>query len=99
MNFGKALKALKAGKCVTRPKHDKSSFIYLTFGSTAYVENSLEYTHIEAIKNNLFKTGDIGTVTRLPNLNMKLVSGVTMTGWTPTQADMLAEDWQELNHG
>lgn len=99
MNFGKALKALKQGKCVTREKHDKSSFIYLNHGSIAYAENSLETTHIEAIKNKLFETGDIGTVTRLPNLNMKLVSGETMTGWTPTQTDMLAEDWQVVFHG
>ena len=99
MNFGKALKALKAGECVTRSKHDKASFIYLVLGSVGYTNNTLESTHIEAIKNNLFNTGDTGTVTRLPNLNMKLVSGETMTGWTPTQADMLAEDWQIVFHG
>ena len=99
MNFGKALKALKKGKCITREKHDKSSFIYLNHGSVAYTENSLETAHIEAIKNELFEIGNTGTVTRLPNLNMKLVSGETMTGWTPTQADMLAEDWQVVFHG
>lgn len=102
MNFGKALKALKAGKKVAREGwNDKCMFIYLNLGSVAFgADDEVTDDHlIDGINIKLFNTGDTGTVTRLPNLNMKLVSGVTLTGWTPTQADMLAEDWQKLNHG
>lgn len=102
MNFGKALKALKAGKKVAREGwNHKCMFIYLNLGSVAFgADDEVTDDHlIDDISIKLFNTGDTGTVTRLPNLNMKLVSGVTLTGWTPTQADMLAEDWQKLNHG
>jgi hypothetical protein len=54
---------------------------------------------VEGIKNELFTQGDFGTVTRLPNLNMKLSSGSTMTGWIPTQSDMLSEDWRVVDNG
>ena len=102
MNFGLAIEALKAGKKVAREGwNDKCMFIYLNLGNVAFgADDEVTDNHlIDGISIKLFETGDTGTVTRLPNLNMKLISLVTMTGWTPTQADMLAEDWQELNHG
>lgn len=102
MNFGLAIEALKAGKKVARGGWgSKGMFIYLNLGSVAFgAEDEVTDDHlIDGISIKLFETGDTGTVTRLPNLNMKLVSGVTMTGWTPTQADMLAEDWQVVFHG
>lgn len=102
MNFGKALKALKAGKKVAREGwNHKCMFIYLNLGNVAFgADDEVTDNHlIDGISIKLFETGDTGTVTRLPNLNMKLVSGVTLTGWTLTQADMLAEDWREFNHG
>lgn len=41
----------------------------------------------------LFENGDKGTTTRLPNFKYHL-GNVSVRGWTPTQHDMLASDWQ-----
>ena len=38
-----------------------------------------------------------GTITRLPNLNMRAATGSTVTGWLASQTDILAEDWVDLD--
>ncbi len=98
LNFGEAIEALKDGKCVARSGwNGKGMFIYLNKGSVSKdSETDLEYTHIDGIKTSLFENGDVGTVTRLPNLNMKSASGATVTGWLASQTDILAEDWEIL---
>ena len=50
-------------------------------------------THIDGIRVDLFGSGDTGTYTRLPNLNMRAATGATVTGWLASQTDLLAEDW------
>jgi hypothetical protein len=47
----------------------------------------------EGISGQLFDRGDVGTVRRLPNINMRAATGSTVTGWLASQTDMLAEDW------
>lgn len=49
---------------------------------------------IDGIHISLFERGDIGTVTRIPNINMTTATGSTVTGWLASQTDILAEDWE-----
>lgn len=93
MNFGKAIEALKVGKKVAREGwNGKGMFIFLNEGSIDK-EGITDYHLIEGIDSKLFSDGATGTVTRLPNLNMRAATGSTVTGWLASQTDILAEDW------
>ena len=92
MNFGQALEAVKNGNAVSRDGwNGKGMCIYLNKGSAA--TKFSEDETVEGISGSLFELGDTGTVTRLPNLNMKAATGSTVTGWLASQTDLLAEDW------
>lgn len=95
MKFGEAIEALKEGKQVSRKGwNGKGMFIYLNKGSRdVSVPDNEGVSDVEGIPFNLFEMGAKGTVTRLPNLNMKAASGSTVTGWLASQTDILAEDW------
>jgi hypothetical protein len=93
MNYGQALEYVKKGGTARR-KGWKSGFVYLELGSR---DDSKLFgkSRIEAAMNaDLFEKGDKGTVTRLPNLNLKNGDGTTMTGWQASQIDSLADDWE-----
>ena len=94
MNFGEAIEKLKTGERIARSGwNGKGMFIYLNNGSLPYSE--LDYADkFEGISTELFQIGDVGTIPRLPNLNMKTVTGSTVTGWLASQTDILAEDWE-----
>lgn len=102
MNFGEAIEALKLGSRVAREGwNGKKMFIYLNKGSVDVAAHHRENREsenffVEGIKFDLFEAGDNGTVTRLPNLNMKVATGSTVTGWLASQTDILAEDWSIL---
>lgn len=92
LTFGQAIEALKAGKAVARSGwNGKGMFLFLNKGSASALPD--RGTTIEGISDHLFDLGDDGTVTRLPNINMRAASGSTVTGWLASQADLLAEDW------
>lgn len=96
MNFGLALDAVKAGKKTSREGwNGKGMFIYLNKGN---VDKNAPNTppgllSVEGISVDLFENGADGTVTRLPNINMKAATGSTVTGWLASQTDLLADDW------
>ena len=91
MIFGGAIGALKRGERVAREGwNGKGMFIFLNPGSHPGNYGS----HIDGVNIALFEIADTGTVTRLPNINMRSASGATVTGWLASQTDMLAEDWQ-----
>ncbi len=99
-NFGDAIAALKDGKRVSRKGwNGKNMFLWLNKGSShghydnAKPEDVPSDGTIEGINSNLFELGDAGTVTRLPNINMRSATGSTVTGWLASQTDLLAEDW------
>jgi len=97
MNFGKALEFAKKGGAIRRADWKKSERIYLDLGSRD-TSKLFGRTRIEAALNaKLFEAGDKGTATRLPNLNMKTAGGETLTGWQPSQVEMLAEDWEVVS--
>ena len=100
LNFGQALEALKSGKAVSREGwNGKGMILFLNQGNVAEPMpiNTDGLTLIEGIRQDLFILGDVGTITRLPNINMKAATGSTVTGWLASQTDMLAEDWCELD--
>jgi hypothetical protein len=97
MNFGKALEFAKKGGAIRRADWKKDERIFLDLGSRD-ASKLFGRSRIEAALNvDLFQPGDKGTVTRLPNLNMKVGSGETVTGWQPGQLEMLAEDWEVVS--
>ena len=94
MNFGQALEAVKNGNAVSRVGwNGKGMCIFLNKGNFDFEGNTEKPLLIEGIKTDLFENGPEGSVTRLPNLNMKAATGSTVTGWLASQTDLLAEDW------
>lgn len=98
-DFGHALRALKNGEAVAREGwNGKNMFLFLNKGSIAFDsihgdDNLPKGSFTEGIENSLFESGGAGTITRLPNINMKAASGSIVTGWLASQTDLLAEDW------
>lgn len=91
-NFGQAIEEMKAGRSVWREGwNGKGMLLYINKGSQDADHPRGET--IEGISSKLFELGDAGTVTRLPNINMRNAFGSTVTGWLASQTDMLAEDW------
>lgn len=97
LNFGQALEALKQGHRIARAGwNGKGMFVSLNKGSSECLSPGRTET-IEGVSETLFELGSTGTVTRLPNLNMRAASGSTVTGWLASQTDLLAEDWIDLD--
>jgi hypothetical protein len=94
LTFGQALEALKQGHCIARSGwNGKGMFVCLNKGSSEILSPDRSGT-VEGVSETLFDLGMTGTVTRLPNLNMRAATGSTVTGWLASQTDMLAEDWE-----
>lgn len=97
-SFSEALAAVKQGKLISREGwNGKGMFVFINYGSCDFeaikgVPSPQSVTHIEGIRRELFSLGDVGTVTRLPNLNLKGVTGSTAT-WVPSITDVMSEDW------
>lgn len=94
--FGEALAAVKSGHRISREGwNGKNMFVTLNKGSSPTLPPVAEgqKEHLEGIDTKLFNLGHEGTVTRLPNLDMRAATGSTVTGWLASQTDMLAEDW------
>jgi hypothetical protein len=96
VTFGMALDAIKCGKRAARTGwNGKGMFIYLNRGSTD--RSMIAQRNYDGVPEELFDTGDVGTSTRLPNINMKSATGCTVTGWLASQTDMFAHDWQIID--
>jgi len=87
MDFGNALTELKKGSKVTRLNwNGKGMWISLT----PEIVTSEEKTE-GAVKYLL----DAGreTITINSHIDMRTVDGTVQYGWTPSQADIMSEDW------
>jgi hypothetical protein len=88
--FSAALQALKNGACVKRQGWSSDKCVELVKGN--YAVNISTTNKLNYIDENLFGLGDYGTVVRAPHFRLEK-QGVNTEGWTPTQEDLLAEDW------
>lgn len=90
MDFGDALRELKAGKRVARAGwNGKRMWIALTPGSVIGVEMARNgAAQIVAAEQ------DAGTyITIGSHIDMKAADGSIVIGWLASQTDMLADDW------
>lgn len=95
MDFGQALTAMRAGICVRRAGwNGKGMHLFIAQGSHDFKRAPAEQGLIAGIGEELFNTGDAGTITRLPAIAMHTSRGEHLIGWLATQTDMLAEDWE-----
>ena len=104
LTFSTALALLKQGERIQRAGwNGKGMYLWLNKGSFDHEllgfarGDNPQAGHpstMDGISLGLFESGDVGTVTRLPNINMRAASGSTVTGWLASQTDMLADDWQ-----
>lgn len=97
VTFAQALEAAKQGKRIARNGwNGKGMWVYVNKGSmdkTGLPPHHEGQAFSEGIDLTLFESGDAGTCTRLPNLNMVAATGSTVTGWLASQTDLLADDW------
>ena len=83
MNFGEALEAVKAGKCVARAGwNGKNQYIFLA----------------EKIKFYASEADDYGCAV-MDSLAIKTTSDVIQVGWLASQSDMLSSDWSLVDCG
>ena len=96
ITFGAAIEAAKQGKAIARSGwNGKNMYVWMAKGNYAS-DTEAPKVISSGVNLGLFEVGDKGTVTRMPNLNMKAADGSTVTGWLASQTDILAEDWQIL---
>lgn len=98
MSYEHALVAMKAGHRVARAGwNGKGMFVWVEKGSIDapdFFEQPEEVdVFINGVRLELFTLGDQGTATRMPHFSMRAADGSTVTGWTASQVDALAEDW------
>lgn len=92
MNFSQALEELKLGKKVARKGWGKGAFIYLVESKEVNIENlqGEAAKHFEAHKDS--NRGKRVTISS--HIDMKTADGSLLVGWTPSEDDMLADDWE-----
>jgi hypothetical protein len=100
MNFGEALQLLKDGSFLQRKGwNGKGMFIYLVSGRTVKHEDFRNEAS-EAIKLAYKLEDNIENIPsdRIVNghIDMKNAWGGITVGWSPSQEDILADDWQTI---
>lgn len=95
MDFGEALKALKAGKKIARMGwNGKGMYLYLT---TGHKVDSKVWTSADPAHEMTDHERLVGEVEILPHIDMYTVNRdgrrARLCGWLASQTDMLEEDW------
>lgn len=93
MDFGDAIRALKAGKKVARSGwNGKGMWLSYSPGAKALPAEKFWSPH-----NRAFAEGQPGQIADvLPCITMKTATGEILMGWLASQTDMLAEDWMQV---
>lgn len=92
LDFSQALAALKAGKKVTREEWGKIKHLVLTKESVIKMEEMPLFVRSE-IENHIGIKG-VDSYTTHAHIDMILThDGVDIITWTPSQDDLLKEDW------
>lgn len=95
MDFGDAIRAMKAGKKVARSGwNGKGMWVAYTPGSTFPKEYAKDGHAAKHRANEITKAG--GEVVLLPHFDMRAADGSMVVGWLASQTDMAAEDWAEV---
>lgn len=91
ISFSGAITALKLGKKVTRSFWADDVYLYLSEGSTINFDELRQ----DAQNNSRGLINGISTdcIEISPHIDMKSAADVIIIGWSPSQLDMLAEDW------
>ncbi|MBR9765463.1 MAG: DUF2829 domain-containing protein [Rhodobacteraceae bacterium] len=88
MDFGDALRALKAGAKVARQGwNGKGMYLWLLPAATIKAEWCRE-EHLKAVAE-----ANGGEIEALGSIRMMTADRKILTGWLASQTDMLAEDW------
>ena len=88
MNFGQALQELKNGNLVTRNGwNGKNMFLWLKPATKIKEEWCKDPVLLRICQDNGGEVEALGTIC------MKTADNKVVTGWVPSQADMLLEDW------
>lgn len=96
-HFSNALRMMiENGVAVRRSAWPVGAAVFLEAGSHDISESGIAPPSILEVPIALFENGDKGTTTRLPNFKY-LLGNVSIRGWSPTQHDMLANDWHVHN--
>jgi hypothetical protein len=91
LDFSDALEALKDGYKVAREGwNGKGMFIYLVKGQTVE-PRELRNEADEHVGSELPHDTEIKINS---HIDMKAADGSIVVGWSPSQTDLLAEDWQ-----
>lgn len=91
-SFSEALDRVKQGRRMARIGwNGHGQFIYIVTGSDPSHPDERAGL-LSGIRASLFAFGDRGTVRRLPHVALHNTRGESVP-WTPSQTDMLAEDW------
>lgn len=89
-SFGQAIEYLKEGRLVCREGwNEMGMFLVLTPGSEIAAENM----KVKAVRDQYMDNHQAKTVKIAPHIDMRAADGAYITGWMPSQADMLANDW------
>ena len=89
MNFGKAIEALKEGKKVRRKDWLEDAFLWLKHAAKIQAE----WCKDPLLKSLAEKNG--GTIDAQGTICAH-ANGTIVSGFTPMQDDMLAEDWEVI---
>ena len=95
MDFGDALRALKAGEKVARAGwNGKGMWLSLSCeGGSLAMARSTPSQGFWSENNRRYAEDNGGHATVLPWITMKTATGEILMGWLASQTDMLAEDW------
>ncbi len=94
MDFGDAIRAMKAGAKVARAGwNGKGMWVAMTPGST-FPAFAAKDGHAAA--HRAAEVGHGGEINLLPHIDMRAADGSLVVGWLASQTDMLAEDWEEV---
>ena len=92
MDFGDAIRAMKAGRKVARAGwNGKGMWVAYTPGSTLAKEYAKEGHAAKHRADGIATAG--GEITLLPHIDMRAADGSMVIGWLASQTDMLADDW------
>ena len=93
MDFGDAIRAMKAGKRVARAGwNGKNMWVALTPGSQ-FPADMARKGHAARHRADEMNAENGLSITLLPHIDMRAADGSMVVGWLASQTDMLAEDW------